>query len=136
VVTWNEEKWTEERVSGDLNTFAKQFFDDEEYEKIELGFLQHNINIWFTKPYGNSSTKICGSLLKKPVERCIIFTMITEEYRGNITLDEVKKIIYLSDKLDNYMTPSHLLEEKNDSLNRKIINNKYKILDYLYHNIK
>jgi hypothetical protein len=81
---------------------------------------------------GYEYNRPCGSLINKNIEKCIIFTMKSEEFRGNITLDEVKKIVYLSDKLSNYQTPSELLEEKNDSLGRKIIYNKYKVLDYLY----
>jgi hypothetical protein len=57
--------------------------------------------------------------------------MKSDNYRGNITLDEVKKIISLSKVLSDYKTPSELLDEKNDSLGRKIIYNKYKVLDYI-----
>ena len=62
--------------------------------------------------------------------------MKTEIYRDNLTLDEVNKIIFLSLKLDNYNTPSEMIEEKIDNLGRKIIYNKFKILDQLYHNYK
>jgi hypothetical protein len=128
IVCYNE-KWKEEIIKGDLNIFANDFFDDE-YKKIEIPFLMHNINIWYMEGY--EYERPCGNLINKNIEKCIWFTMKNEEYRGNLTLDEVKKIICLSEKLSDYKTPEELLEEKNDSLGRKIINNKYKVLDYMY----
>ena len=90
----------------------------------------HNINIWYTTDYGENN--ICGKLITEPIEKCIWFTMKSTEFRGNLTLDEVKKIILLSNNLNNYKTPNELTEEKFDKLGRKIINNKYKVLDYMY----
>jgi len=130
IVLYDEGIWSEKRVSGDLTEFAEIFFDDK-YEKIELPFLMHNINIWYsTSDSGDFNT--CGNLLDEQVDKCIIFSMKSEEFRGNITLDEVKKIIYLSKVLTNYQTPSELLEEKTDNYGRKIIYNKYKVLDYTF----
>jgi hypothetical protein len=133
IVTWDyDNNWKEIEVIGDLNYFAKNFFEDCDYQKIEFAFLLHNINIWYiTDNYGEKN--VCGTFISKPIEKCLLFTMNTNELRGNLTLDEVKKIIFLSDKVNSYKTPSELLEEKNDNLGRKIINNKYKILDYMYH---
>ena len=123
-----ENKFLEDNVLGDLEIYAKKYFEDEPYKKVELAFLMHNINIWYTR--GLTENKICGNLVNdKDVDKCIWFTMKTDTYRDNLTLDEVKKIINLSLKLDNYQTPSNLTEEKNDSLGRKIIYNKYKVLD-------
>jgi hypothetical protein len=31
-----------------MEDYAKTFFDDESYKKIEIGFLHHNINIWYS----------------------------------------------------------------------------------------
>jgi hypothetical protein len=60
--------------------------------------------------------------------------MGSEKYRANLTLDEINKIIKLSLKLKEYKTPSEFIEEKNDHLGRKIIYNKYKVLDKIYFN--
>ena len=132
IVTWDsDDNWKEIEARGDLNIIANNYFDDCNYIKLEIGFLLHNINIWYI--IDNSGEKnICGALINKPIEKCIWFTMKTDELRGNLSLDEVKKIIYLSNKLTTYITPSELIKEKNDNFERKIINNKYKVLDYLY----
>jgi hypothetical protein len=133
VVTYDGENWKEEHVVGDLNLFAKDYFEGESFQKLELGFLMHNINIWYTTIYG--TFRACGKVLDKPIDKCIWFTMKSEEYRGNLTLDEVKKIIKLSNSLDNFNTPKEYTDEKIDSFGRKIINNKYKVLDELYNKI-
>jgi hypothetical protein len=130
IAIWDE-LWTEDRVIGDLNEYAKIFFDNEPFEKKEIGFLMHNINIWYTTiPNGN--TDLCGNLLKKPIDKCIWFTMKSEEFRGNLSLDEVKKIITLSKQMEKYDVPEKYNEEKTDDLGRKIIYNKYKILNRIY----
>ncbi len=136
IVVWDyDNNWREVEVVGDLNNFAKDFFEDYDYQKMELAFLMHNINIWYiTDNFGEKN--ICGSLISKPIEKCLWFTMITDELRGNLTLDEVKQIIFLSNNLPSFKTPSELLEEKNDKFGRKIINNKYKILNFMYHKLK
>jgi hypothetical protein len=131
IVTCDEGKWIEDECVGDLNNFAEIFFDNEKYEKLEIPFLMHNINIWYTTAIDGDKT-LCGSLINQYVDKCIWFTMKTDEFRGNLTLDEVKKIIYLSKILTNFMTPSDYTQEKIDSLGRKIIYNKYKVLDLLY----
>jgi hypothetical protein len=133
IVTWDD-SWDEKVVMGDLNIFAHDFFDDNNIIKIEFPFLMHNINIWYTTfSYGRD---VCGKLLNKKIDKCIWFTMKSDEIRGSINYDEVKKIIYLSEKLDKYITPSYMTEEKFDSMGRKIIYNKYKVLDYMYNNYK
>jgi hypothetical protein len=123
-----DDMWKEQTVEGDLKLFADKFFEGDYYNKIELGFLYHNINIWYSPDYGEID--ICGKLVNDKIEKCIIFTMKTEEFRGNITLDEVNKIIKLSRKLDNFNVPEEYTKEKIDKFGRKIINDKYKILDY------
>jgi len=129
-----DEKWMEKQVVGDLNEFAEIFFDNN-FEKLELPFLMHNINIWYSvSQEGNNN--LCGNLIDDSIDKCIIFSMKSEEYRGNLTYDEVKKIIYLSTKMGIYQTPNELLEEKNDEFGRKIIYNKYKVLDYTYNKYK
>jgi hypothetical protein len=132
VVIWDD-VWKEDIVFGDLQQYANVFFEGETYKKLEIGFLMHNINIWYVSTNSEYlGNKVCGNIITKPIEKCIWFTMKSDEYRGNLTLDEVNKIIYLSNKLNNYQTPSELLEEKTDNLGRKIIYNKYKILDLLH----
>jgi hypothetical protein len=128
IVVYNE-NWKEEQVKGDLTLFANHFFDDE-YKKIEIPFLMHNINIWYMEGY--EYERPCGNIINKNIEKCIWFTMKTDEFRGNLTLDEVKKIVHLSEKLQDYKTPSEYFEDKNDKLGRKIIFNKYKVLDEIY----
>lgn len=126
--------WTQDTAMGDLNNYAQTFFDCEspdDYKKIEFPFLMHNVNIWYTEsPDGLSN--VCGKFINTKIDKCIVFTMKSDDYRGNLTLDEVKKLIFLSNVLDSYLTPSELLEEKNDNLGRKIIYNKYKVLDHVY----
>lgn len=133
VVIWDE-TFREDYVIGDLNDYAKVFFDGEHFEKLEIPFLMHNINIWYQPDVtgGLVGGKVCGDIIKNPIERCIWFTMKSDDFRGNLTINEVKKIIYLSKILTNYQTPSEYTEEKNDSLGRKIIYNKYKVLDNMY----
>jgi len=126
-----ENKFLEDSVMGDLEIYASKYFDKEPYKKIEISFLMHNINIWYTS--GITENQICGNLVKeKCVDKCIWFTMKTDTYRDCLSLDQVTKIINLSLKLKDYKTPAIFLEEKTDDLNRKIIYNKYKVLDQLY----
>jgi hypothetical protein len=113
---------------GDLNNFAADFFDDSKIYKMEIGFLMHNINIWYTL-FENYGKYLCGDLVNKRMDKCLIFSMKSDEYRGNITLDEVRKIIYLSGKLKDYTTPSEYTEEKRDDMGRKIVYSRYKVLD-------
>jgi hypothetical protein len=130
VAIWDD-VWTEDRVIGDLNEYAKIFFDNEQFEKKEFGFLMHNINIWYTTIPGGD-TKLCGNLLNKPIEKCIWFTMKSDEFRGSLSLEEVKQIITLSTKMESYNVPDIYNEEKTDELGRKIIYNKFKILNRIY----
>ncbi len=131
IVTCDDNKWVQDEYVGDLSNFAEIFFDGEKYEKLEIAFLMHNINIWYTTSI-DGNTELCGGLVKKPVDRCIWFSMKSDEFRGNLTMDEVNKIIYLSKILTNYQTPSKYTEEKIDGLGRKIIWNRFKVLDSLY----
>ena len=136
IVTWDwDNNWKEIEVIGDLNIFAKNYFEDCDYKKLEIGFLMHNINIWYIEEeYGekNICGSLIGSLIQKPLEKCIWFTLISDDLRGNITLQEINKIIYLSNKLTSFKTPPELIEDKIDNLGRKIIYNKYKVLDFIY----
>jgi hypothetical protein len=131
IVIGDEDGWVEDRVVGDINQYAEIFFDGEKFEKLELPFLMHNINIWYSvSEYGNSN--LCGNLIDDTIDKCIWFSMKSDEFRGNLKVDEVKKIISLSKVMTEYRTPVELLEEKNDKFGRKIIYNKYKVLDWVY----
>jgi hypothetical protein len=131
IVTWDEE-WKERREVGDLHNFANDFFDNEKIYKVELAFLKYNINIWYTMIDGGSMT-LLGKLLKRPIEKCIIFTMNTHDCRGSLSLDEVSKIIALSKVLPDFNVPSKYNEEMKDSIGRTIVWNKYKLLDRLFY---
>lgn len=127
-VLYRNYEYVEEHVS-DLEEFAKVFFEGEYYKKVELGFLAHNINIWYVSELGE--TNVCGKLIDSTIEKCIIFTMNTTIYRGNITLKEVKKIIELSNKLESFVLETKD-EYRVDNWGRTIVVSKYKILDEYY----
>lgn len=127
-----DDGWKEDIVIGDMETFANNFFDDNSYKKHESGFLLHNINIWYDT-IDNTKFRICEKLLDKPIYKCIIFTMKSEEYRGNITLDEVNKIIELSKYLNYPFTANNeWIFDEVDKYGRNIIKNKYRVLDHAY----
>lgn len=125
-------EWSNKIIKGNLEEFAKSFFD-EEYNKFEISFLMHNINIWYELCDG-CSTKTCGKLLERPIYKCIWFTMITDEFRGYIYLDEVKKIIDVSNKMEFPFNPKkEWMEDEKDEYSRRVVKNKYKILDLAHH---
>jgi len=134
VVVWEGvyDSWREEEFFGDLENYANKFFDSERYTKIEIAFLKHNINIWYLKSeYGMKD--VLGTLVSCPIEKCFIFTKLTEDIRGHITLDEVNKILKLSKILEPPFKPDNKwLEEQIDKNGKKIIKNKYRILDNVY----
>ena len=132
----DDSKWCEENII-DLDVFAKQFFDEEYYQKIEIAFLMHNINVWYIVDTNKKNMdKICGKIIDKPIEKCIWFSMKTDTFRCNLSLKEVEKIIHLSNILESFKVPPHLLEERFNDSGSKIINNKYKVLDWVYYNNK
>jgi len=135
IVIWDwTNGWKEEEVLGDLTNYVNILFEGDNYNKMNVNFLMHDINIWYVEDkYGD---KVCGNILNKSLEKCIWFTMKSEEYRGNLTLDEVKKIIKLSSYLENYNIPEEFTIDKLDKYNRKIIYNKYKVLDSMYDKYK
>jgi len=136
IVTYDDDlQWQQIIVKGDMESFAKTFFDDENFIKIEIGFLMHNINIWYEKPLKNNENykSICGNIIKNPLCKCLWFTMISDEYRGSISLEEVEKIIKLSYHIE---APYKPIEEwtfdEVDKDNRKLIKNKYRVLHLAY----
>jgi len=121
-------EWKEIEVIGNLEDYAKEFFDDI-YLKFESPFLKHNINIWYEKLDGVNSY-VCGKILNKPIYKCLWFTMISDEYRGSLSLNEVNTIIKLSNNLNfPYEPPSEWLIDEKDIYGRDKIKNKYRILE-------
>jgi hypothetical protein len=149
VVIYDNE-WEEKKIIGDLETFATDFFDDQ-WQKLEIPFLKYNINIWYetlsfstkkkdkitlekhcfsNETFNGNNKFICGNLIQKTIYKCIWFTMTTDTYRGNLTLDEVQKIIQLSYKLDfPYQVKKEWENDELDSFQRNIIKNKFRILE-------
>ena len=116
-----------------MDEFADNFFDDK-YDKLEIPFLLHNINIWYET--SNNKNNICGNLINKNINRCLWFTMLSDDYKGHLTIGEVKKIIELSKHLEYpYKPETEWIEDEKDEIGRKIIKNKYKILDKAYFEI-
>lgn len=136
VVIFEDGELREEVVRGDMDVFCKNLFEEEYFQKKELSFLYHNLNIWYSpSEFGN---EISDKLIPGKVEYAVFFTNICKEYRGNLTLDEVKKIIELSKSLENFGLQKRWIEEEKDSLDRRVIKNKYKVLEYAWreHNKK
>lgn len=129
IVIYDIDEWKEIKVCGNLEDFAKHFFDNT-FKKLEIPFLMHNINIWYDDLKITNNNNICGSLIKNPIYKCIWFTMLTNEYRGSITLDEVNKIIKVSNKLDSpYQPKNEWIEDEFDENKKQIIKNKYRVLE-------
>jgi len=134
IVLYNGNEWSNQKVKGNLEDFAKEYFDDK-FFKCEIPFLLHNINIWYETCDGLPKD-LCGKLLEKPIYKCIWFTMINDEFRGNLYLDEVNKIIKVSKVLDfPFNVKPEWIEDEKDEFNRDVIKNKYKILDLAYHEL-
>jgi hypothetical protein len=138
-ITYDNGDYEEKRIFGPMDKFAKTFFEEEDLykiQKIELPFLKHNINIWFTKfEYGDEG--VCGNLLKHlRINKCIVFTLIDDNYRGNLSMDEFKKIKFLSTKLEDYLTPPDIDEDETDDIGRNVIKNRFRILELMYNKYK
>lgn len=131
VVIFQDGEFREEKVRGDMDIYCKHLFQEDYFQKKELNFFHHNLNIWYLKDddYG---TELSKKLVPNKVECAVFFSMISEKYRGNITLDEVKKIVELSKSLENFNLRKEWVEEEKDELNRRIIKNKYRVLDYAW----
>lgn len=139
VIVFDNGDYEEKKIFGSIEDYSKNFFEDEEQsriQKIELAFLKHNINIWFTKfDYGFEN--VCGNLLKHLlIDKCIVFTLINDNIRGNLSMDEFNKIKLLSTKLENYKIPEEINNEEKDDIGRLVIKNRYRILDYVYNKYK
>lgn len=137
VITFDadEESYKEVCVFGPMDRFADDFFSENKYKikKKELGFLKHNINVWYTEDkYG--VLDCFGNILEDTarVDKMIVFAMWTDEYRHNLTMREFEMIRFLSKKLDQYEVSEDIMKEEKDEYGRMIIKNKYKILHMFY----
>jgi hypothetical protein len=129
-----DDEWSNVIVRGNMDDYAKTFFD-EPYVKCEIAFLLYNINIWYETCDG-CSTKICGNILNKPIYKCLWFTMLTDEYRGSITLEEVQKIISVSKQMDlPFTAKNEWIEDEKDQYKRDVVKNKYRVLDMAYNEL-
>lgn len=130
VVIYEDGEFREEIVRGDMDIYCKNLFEEEYFQKKDLMFLNHNLNIWYLKSeYG---TLLSEKLISDKIEYAVFFSMKSDQYRGNITLDEIKKIVELSKSLKNFELKSEWVSEEKDNLNRNIIKNKYKVLEYAW----
>lgn len=141
VILYNsdDESYIEEDVFGPIDIYSEKFFGDKKFKikKLEFEFLKHYINVWFTEDeYGTSD--VCGDLIPSNinVDKMIVFSTWTEEYRDSLYLEEFNKIVFLSKKLKDYIVPAEYNKVEKDSLGRDIIKNKYKILNLIYEKIK
>ena len=121
---WDERKWT-----GEFDKWISDFFDGDKYEHIELAFLKHNLNIYYIKSTNGISL---GNLIKNKIERCVFTTKKTDEYWGDISLNEVKKIIDIAKITDNFNVDPDIDKEEKDDIGRKILKNKYRILNLMW----
>ncbi len=131
----DDEEYKEFLLFGPLDIYADMYFGEKKYniKKKELPFLKHNINIWYTEDeYGNNN--IIGNLLDKniKVDKMIVFSMFSDEYRCSLTLEEFNQIKELSIKMDDYILNDEVLKDEKDELGRYVIKNKYKILHQYY----
>ena len=133
IVIWDDSnmKWQQDTLF-DLHSYVKKFFDEEEPEVKHIEFLMHNLHIFYIESkYGNKY--VCGRLLNDAlIEKCLIMTMKSEDHIGNISLDEVTKMIKISEKIDKYIVPGEFAEDDITKSGRIIKNNKYKILDKVF----
>ena len=83
--------------------------------------------MYLEEPY-QGRRMVLGDLLQAtPIDKCLIYTMKSEKYRDNITLNEVMRIINVSKKIISYKDP-YEDSEKRDMHGRKLIWTKYKTL--------
>lgn len=135
-VVYNNEHWEQKQIT-EMQKFSDDLFDEDKYKvkKLEIPFLLHNINIWYVEDkYGES--EVCGKLVDKLMEKCILFSRINDEKRTNLYLDDVKKIIELSNKLDNYIVNPEFTKEEKDELGRDIVKNRFRVLNEVYKSSK
>jgi hypothetical protein len=130
VVIYEDGEFREDISHKDIEKYSKKIFSDNYFQSKELSFLLHNININYTlDEYGE---EFMPNLVKGKIDLAIFYTMNTDELLGHITLDEIKKIIHLSNKLDDFSSNDDLTCEERDKLDRPMVKNKYRILEKMY----
>ena len=134
VVVLQDGEFREDVVRGDMDVYCKNLFEEEHYIKKELAFLMHNINIYYVKDeYG---TNISPHLTNDKIECAVFFTLNQESIRGNLTLNELEKILELSKSLDYFRPKEEWISEEKDELERDVVKNKYKVLEYAWNDYK
>jgi hypothetical protein len=138
IVIFEDNEWSNIYIKGKIEDYANNFFEDK-YYKCEIPFLLHNINVWYEICEG-CSLLTCGKIIEKPVYKCLWFTKIYESpektYNGNLSLDEVKKIIKISYKIEfPFKVKDEWIKDEFDKYRRKIVKNKFKILDLVYNEL-
>lgn len=132
-VVYEDGEFKEYIWKGDKSSFKDvldEVFDGEKPKHIEFPFLLHNVNIYYRSLNKEKYDKhVLGKLVETPIYQCFIMTYLTNDLFGNITLKEVKDIIYLSNVLKEYKPDKDLMKDEFDEFNRKIIKNKYRILN-------
>ena len=114
-----------------------EIFDGEKPEHIEFPFLLHNVNIYYRSLNKDKYDKhVLGRLVEKPIYQCFIMTYLTDNLFSNISLKEVEDIIYLSTVLKIWTPDKELIKDEYDKFNRKIIKNKYRILNRTLEKVK
>lgn len=127
VVIYEDGEYREEKVKGDIEIFCKNLFDGEYYHKTDTRFLLHDLHIHYcTSKYGKS---IIPNIISDKIDIAVFFSMNSGTYRGNITLNEIKKIIELTKYLKTFLPESEWIKDENDIFNRPIIKNKYRVLE-------
>ena len=123
-------EYYEQRIE-DLELFGLKFFGDDYVDKKELGILHHNLNIWYSKSdYGEKLT----NLVDVKVDKAIFFSYQYQNYRCDLSLDEVKKLIKIASN-NIFKVDEKIIEEEKDNLGRIINKNKYRILNMMYNNV-
>jgi hypothetical protein len=124
-------EYYEQRIA-DIDLFALKFFNNEYFEKKELGILHHNLNIWYSKgdDYGEKLT----NLINIKIDKAIFFSYQYQNYRCDLSLDEVKKLIKMAEK-NIFKVNEEIIKEEKDNLGRVINKNKFRILNMHYNNI-
>lgn len=130
IVVFEDGEFREEKVKGEVDFFKKKFFGDDFCNHDESLFLLHNLNILYT--FDDYGSEIIPNLVKGKIDTAVFYTMNNEDFRGNLTLDELKKIVFLSNKLDSFKAKEEWVNVEKDELNRNKVKNKYRVLEKVY----
>lgn len=127
MVIYDNGEYFEDRVPN-IETYSKKLFGEDYIYKKEINFYHHMLNVWYTtSDYGE---KIFPNLIDKKIDRMICFTK-TNIYKDDFSLDELNKIIKLSNK-EILSIDIELFKQEKDELNRKIIKSKFRILTIMF----